>query len=98
MKTQTVFMLTIQGDTEQVFIGRSEEDACRMAQEWIESEQLVGYLGIGIRKPRITKWHTGFDTFYYNFITAEEPNKVQESWDNYSVKMIDLVYGYDLIP
>jgi hypothetical protein len=65
--TGDVWTVRIQGDTDQVFIGDSLAKAKAVAQAWIESEQLRGYLGNSVTLPKITGWNDDLGEFYYSF-------------------------------
>lgn len=74
MIIRDVVLLTIQGDTDQTFVGVSLDDAKAMATKWIESEQLIGYLGNDVRSPKITSW-SDWDSregsFWYDYFCTD---------------------------
>jgi hypothetical protein len=65
--TGDVWVVRITGDTDQVFIGDSLATAQTVAQAWIESEQVRGYLASNVTLPKITGWLNELGQFFYSY-------------------------------
>jgi len=62
-----IWAVRIQGDTDQVFVGNTLAQATDVAQLWIESEQLRGYLNSKVNLPKITSWNVELGQFFYTY-------------------------------
>ena len=87
-----VWVVRIQGDTDQVFIGDSLATAQAVAQAWIESEQVRGYLGNGVTSPKITGWLNEIGEFFYSY-TCDDGEKLveHEGSDGFTYKLLTAV-------
>jgi hypothetical protein len=91
-----VWVVRIQGDTDQVFIGDSLATAQAVAQAWIESEQVRGYLGNSVTSPKITGWLNELGQFFYSYTCRSCSDKrsassCDEGSDGFTYKLLTAV-------